>query len=145
MSENPGSAIKIALIEPEAKDAARIKELVRTGSVPALLVDAMASASPDLRDAEIILLGLQSLDMTGKELLARLHAGFPETPLVVLAGADAAAWASEAVRLGAQHVLLKSQLTPDKLSSTLRFYVHYIQGRKRSARPPEPTPPARRA
>ncbi|MEQ1919397.1 MAG: hypothetical protein ABL955_09370 [Elusimicrobiota bacterium] len=136
MSENPEGAIKIALIEPDAKDSARIKELVKTGSVPAEVADAMTSASPDLAKAEIILLSLHRLDATGKELLARLHAGFPETPLVVLSGSDAAAWASEAVRLGAQHVLPKSELTPEKISSTLRYYVHYTQGRKRPVAAP---------
>ena len=136
MSENPEGAIKIALIEPDAKDSDRITDLMKMGSVPAEVADAMASANPDLAEAEIILLGLQSLDATGKELLVRLHAGFPKTPLVILAGADAATWASEAVRLGAQHVLPKNQLTPEKLSSTLRYYVHYTQGRKRSAPAP---------
>lgn len=131
MSENPEGAIKIALIEPDAKDSARIKELVKTGSVPADVADALASASPDLDGAEIILLGLQSLGATEKELLTRIHSGFPKTPLVVLAGSGSAAWASEAVRLGAQHVLPKSDLTPEKISSTLRYYVHYAQGRKR--------------
>lgn len=145
MSENPEGAVKIALIEPEAGDAARLKELIAAGSVPAEVADAMADESPHLADAEIILIGLDRLGATEKELLSRLHAGFPKTPLIVLAGAQAAASSGEAVRLGAQHVLLKSQLTPDKLASTLRFYVHYIQGRARPARAPEPTPPAHRA
>ena len=133
MNENPEGAIKIALIEPDANDSKRIKEMLTTGTVPSQVTDALLSVSPDLADAEIILLGVQSLGATEKELLLRLHVGFPKTPLILLAGPGSAAWASEAVRLGAQHVLAKSELTPEKFSSTLRYYVHYIQDRKRPA------------
>ncbi|MDD5303287.1 MAG: hypothetical protein PHS14_09280 [Elusimicrobia bacterium] len=133
MSECPEGSIKIALIEPEASDVARIRELVKTGSIPADVADVMASENPDLESAEIMLIGLHDLGATERELLARLHAGFPATPLIVLAGSDSPSLAAEAVRLGAHHVLLKSRLTPEKLSSTIRYFVHYTLDRKRPA------------
>ena len=128
----PEGLIKVALVEPVASDAARIKELVATGSIPAEITDALACERPDLAEAEIIMVGLQSLDATERELVARLHAGFPRTPLVVLAGSDAS-WAGEAMRLCAHHVLIKSDLTPKKMASTIRYFVHYTLHRKRAA------------
>lgn len=132
MTEMPEGLIKVALIKPVASDAARIKELVATGSIPAEITDVLACDRPDLAEAEIIMVGLQSLDATERELLGRMRAGFPRTPLVVLAGSDSS-WASEAVRLGAHHVLVKSDLTPKKMASTIRYFVHYILHRKRAA------------
>ena len=125
----PEGLVEIALIEPDAGDAARIRDLVLAGSLPSRVADAMAEDQPDLGRAEIILIGLQGLGAAEKALLARLHAEFPRTPLVVLAGADASAWVDEAVSLGAFLVLLKSQLTTAKLSSTLRYCACYLQNR----------------
>lgn len=120
------ASIKIALIEPEAGDAAWISELVREGDSPADVTDEIAAESPDIADARIILLGLEQLGSVEMEALTKLHAGFPRTPLIVLAGPGLAARAGEAVSLGAQHVLLKSELTSAKLSSALRYYTHYM-------------------
>jgi DNA-binding NarL/FixJ family response regulator len=132
VSEMPEGLIKVALVEPVASDAARIKELVATGSIPAEITDALTSERPDLAEAEIIMIGLQALGTTERELLVRMRAGFPRTPLVVLAGSDTS-WASEAVRLGAHHVLIKSDLTPKKMASTIRYFVHYALHRKRAS------------
>jgi DNA-binding NarL/FixJ family response regulator len=121
----PGGLIQIALIEPDALDAARLKELVSEGSVRAEVVDALKSETPDLESAGMIMAGLQSLGGPEKELITRLHAGFPSIPVIVLAGFDDPDWVAEAVSLGAAHVLLKSELTADKLSSVIRYFVHY--------------------
>ena len=123
-AEHEGT-VKIALIEPEPADAAWIEGLVRLGSIPADVADVMASDHPDLANAEIILMGLESLGAPEREALSKVHAGFPGIPLVVLAGADSTSWAAEAVRMGAQHVLFKSELTSGKLSSALRYYAYY--------------------
>ncbi|MDP3542639.1 MAG: response regulator [Elusimicrobiota bacterium] len=125
MSERPEESIKIALIEPEASDVERIKELVKSGSIHAEIADAMSIETPHLESAQIILLGLQDLGPVEIEALTRLHAGYPKIPLIVLAGPALAPRAAEAVRLGAQHVLVKSELTTEKLSSTLRYFLGY--------------------
>lgn len=121
---NDGS-IKVALIEPEPGDAAWISDLVRAGEGPVSVTDEIAAERPDIADAEIILLGLAQLGAVEIEALTRLHAGFPKTPLIVLAGPAVAARAGEAVGFGAQHVLLKSELTPEKISSAMRYYLRY--------------------
>lgn len=118
-------SIKVALIEPEAGDVAWISELARAGDAPVDITDEIAAANPHIADAEIILLGLQELGEVEIEALTRLHAGFPRTPLIVLAGPGVAARAGEAVGFGAQHVLAKDDLTPAKLSSTLRYFLRY--------------------
>ncbi|MBI2386547.1 MAG: response regulator transcription factor [Elusimicrobia bacterium] len=124
---NDGS-IKISLIEPVAGDVAWISELARSGDASVDVTDEIAAERPDIAGAEIILLGLQDLGEVEIEALTRLHAGFPETPLIVLAGPGVAGRAGEAVGFGAQHVLLKSELTPSKLSSALRYYLRYAPG-----------------
>ncbi len=71
-----------------------------------------------------------------------MHAGYPLIPLIVLADSDNASWTGEALSLGAQHVLDKSRQTPEKLASTIRYYVRY--GRRPGPLGPKElgTPPA---
>lgn len=52
----------------------------------------------------------------------------------MLAGPDAAARGGEAVSLGAQYVIPKSELTAAKLSSLIRYYAGYTGGHA----PPSP-------
>ena len=133
MSEWPAGIIKIALIEPEASGVARIKELVKAGGIPAEVADAMSAETPRLESAEIILLGLHGFDEPERTAIARLHAGFPRTPLIVLLYPGAASRAGEAVRLGAQYALLDDELTPAKLSSLVRYYADYARERPEDA------------
>lgn len=125
MNTRHDGSVRIALIEPAASEAAWIASMVRTGSVPADVADVMTHEHPDMTDAEVILIGLESMGETEQFALKSLRAGFPNTPLVVLAGPEAAASKWEALRLGAQLVLSKTSLTSEKLSSALRFYTHY--------------------
>lgn len=128
MNAATAGSIKISLIEPRAADVGWISELARAGEAPVSVTDEIASERADIGDAEIILLGLEELGSVEIEALTKIHAGFPRTPLIVLAGPAVAARAGEAVSLGAQHVLVKSELTPEKLSSALRFFLRYAHG-----------------
>jgi DNA-binding NarL/FixJ family response regulator len=125
VGETLGGLVSIALIEPNALDAARLKELVLRGSVRAEVADVLSSETRDFAGAEIIMAGLQALDARDKELITRLRDGFPKVPVIVLAGFDDPDLVSEAVSLGAAHVLIKRDLTADKLSSVIRYFVHY--------------------
>ncbi len=134
--------IRIALIQPEAAEVARIKDLVKAGSLSVDLADVIASERPDLGGAQIILVGVGRLEAPERETLERVHAGYPHIPMIVLADGDGADWTGEALSLGAQHVLDKSRQTPEKLSSTIRYYVRY--GRRAGPLGPKEvgTPPA---
>ncbi len=125
MNSKHDGSVKVALIEPAASEAAWIASMVHTGSVPSDVADVMTHEHPDMADAEIILIGLESMGATEQFALKSLRAGFPNTPQVVLAGPEAAAASWEALRLGAALVLSKTSLTSEKLSSALRFYTHY--------------------
>jgi len=129
VSEWPAGIIRIALIEPEARGVARVKELVKAGGIPAEVADAMSAETPHLESAEIILLGLHGFDEPERTAIARLHAGFPDAPLIVLLHPGAASRAGEAVRLGAQYAILNEELTPAKLSSLVRYYADYARDR----------------
>lgn len=133
MSEQPEGLIEIALIEPEPNEAARIAKLVTEGSIPARVTNLMACENPNLDRVDMFLVGFHELGAVEKELLTRLHNDFTQTPLVVLADKDPAGWAYEAMRLGANLVLLKSDLTPSKLSSSIRYFIHYILHHKRAS------------
>lgn len=128
MNATNAGSIKISLIEPQAGDVGWISELARAGDAPVSVTDEIASERTDIGDAEIILLGLEELGSVEIEALTKIHAGFPRTPLIVLAGPAVAARAGEAVGFGAQHVLVKSELTPEKLSSALRYFLRYAPG-----------------
>lgn len=129
MSEWPAGIIKIALIEPEASGVARIKDLVKAGGIAVEVVDAMSAETPRLESAEIILLGLHGFDEPERAAITRLHAGFPDAPLIAVLHPGAASAAGEAVRLGAQYALLDDELTPAKLSSLVRYYADYARAR----------------
>lgn len=116
-------AVKIALIEPKSDDAVWIEWLLFMAGVStdvARVAWPSASARPEIEDAEIILIGLQRLGPPERAALTRLRASHPRVPVVVLAGPDASAWAGDAVRLGAMHMIHKSQLTSAALLSTIR-------------------------
>lgn len=113
-------SVKIALLERETDDAVWIEWLLFMAGVSSE-VSRVDWARPEIGDAQLILIGLQSLDAPEKKALARLHARFPSVPVVILAGADASSWVGDAVQLGAMHLLYKNQLTPEALSSTIRY------------------------
>jgi DNA-binding NarL/FixJ family response regulator len=137
MSPRPERAIKIALIEPEPLHAVLIDELIRLGGVP--------SARTPAAEADIILLGFDNLGDREMDFIESLHGVFSDTPIVVLSGTNAGPWSGEAVRLGAQLVLAKGELTSDKLASAIRFYACYVNDRGDAAaigwsRPEAPSP-----
>jgi DNA-binding NarL/FixJ family response regulator len=137
MIPTPSGAIKIALIEPEPRHTVWIDELIRLGGVPA------ARTTPN--EADVILLGLETFGCSEMDFVESLHAIFPETPIVILSGTDSRLWTGEAVRLGAQHVLEKDDLTSDKLASAIRFYACYVGERPGEAVAwPKPTGPLSR-
>lgn len=127
MNATSDGTIRVALIEPEVEDAVWISKLARAGDACVELTDEIAAERPDIEGAEIILLGLKHLGEVEIEALTRLHAGFPKTPMIVLAGPDVAARAGEAVGFGAQHVASKVDLTSAKLSSLIRYYTSYAR------------------
>lgn len=116
-------AVKIALIEPKKDDAVWLEWLLYMAGV-STDVARVDWARPEIGDAQLILLGLERLDEQERKILSRLHALYPRVPLVILAGASAAARAGDAVRLGALHMLRKSALTPAALTSTIRHCAH---------------------
>ncbi len=127
MNAPASEKIKIALIDPDPAAVARIKEMAAASSLPAVVSDVMSGETPELKDADLIVISLASFDETSREAVVRVRSGFPAAPLIVLSGPGGSTWTGEVLGLGAQHVLDKGALTPEKLSSTIRYYARYAR------------------
>ena len=122
-SARPAGAVRIALIEPDEDEAAWVEAVLESVAIRTEVkrVNWPTPYAPTaIGDAGLILIGIEQLDAPQREALNLLHARFPRIPVVVLAGPDAFSWGGQALRLGALHLLLKSRLTAEALSSTIR-------------------------
>jgi signal transduction histidine kinase/ActR/RegA family two-component response regulator len=75
----------------------------------------------ELPPPNVILLDLNLPDARGLETLDRVHNAAALIPIVVLTSLENEATAIEAIRLGAQDYLLKSEITPALLARSLRY------------------------
>ncbi len=129
--------IQVLLVEDDRDGAEIIREYV--ASAPGLDVrlhraETLASAEARLREEpefDLVVLDLTLPDAAGTETLDRVAALAPRLPIVVLAGLEDAELAWEAVRRGAADYLLKDDLTPDLLLSSLRYALDRAEGVRR--------------
>ena len=88
-------------------------------------VDRLGTAIERLRTGgfDVVLLDLALPDSSGLGTFARLYAEAPDTPIVVLAGADDETTALKAVKSGAQDYLIKDQVHATLLERSLRYAI----------------------
>ncbi|MBF0188113.1 MAG: tetrathionate reductase family octaheme c-type cytochrome, partial [Magnetococcales bacterium] len=109
---------------------AEVKELLP--SAPVLKrADSLKAAFKALHrdNYDLILLDLGLPDSSGLASFTQIHTAFPETPIVLLTGLEQEATGAEAVHLGAQDVLRKSEVNPIVLARAIRYarYRHQIE------------------
>jgi DNA-binding NtrC family response regulator len=117
---------RILLIEDNLADARLVQEAVRH-SEPcrvqlahcASLADAVAYLGREAVD--LVLLDLDLPDASGLEALAQLDRTSPRTPVIVLTGLDDDATALEALRRGAQDLLVKGTVGGERLLRSVRY------------------------
>jgi PleD family two-component response regulator len=119
---DPGGVARVLLIEEHAHDAMLVAEMLRSAWPDGLVLMHAArvdDATQELLDhgASCVLLGLQRT--TDTELIEHVHTTAPDVAIVVL-GHEAGEIASlEAIRAGAQDLLSKTELSPQRLRRAL--------------------------
>jgi signal transduction histidine kinase len=112
----------ILLVEDNPGDRALVREyLPRTHVLREAATGAEARAALEARRPDLALLDYSLPDVDGLVLLADFAAY--DVPVVMLTGMEATAVAVEAMRAGAQHYLLKGDLTPDALEHAIGHVV----------------------
>ena len=123
---SPDDPLIILLIEDNPGDARLVKEMLDEGAASAfelLHADQVSTAIPLLESepVDIILLDLGLPDGTGLDTLIKVHALAPEVPIVVFSQAEDESLAVKAVRIGAQDFLVKTQITSQLLTRSVRY------------------------
>jgi phosphoserine phosphatase RsbU/P len=117
-------AVAVLVIEDEPEFAAVLSAILETED--GMTVRCAASIAEGRREfaaagANIILLDLGLPDSNGLATLDAVHRLAPDSPIVVLTGADDEAMAIEAVRRGAQDYLVKTEIGTRTLVRGLRY------------------------
>ena len=117
--------IRVLAVEDNAGDrdllrehfeCSRNKYRLTFASTLAAAVDAALTDPPQL-----VLLDLGLPDSTGLDTLVRLRQAIPDTPVVVVTGAEDEDLALEALARGAQDYLPKDALQPELIARTIRY------------------------
>jgi len=118
--------IRILLIEPNPADAAQFEEWLSAASSPAFEVRRAPSFEQGLplaRDADAVLLGMPMIDVENLPRVSRMRDAAPAVPLVILLGHAKEVAMLEALRLGAQDLLVKTELDDRSLRRRIRFAI----------------------
>ncbi|MDE1901548.1 MAG: response regulator [Alphaproteobacteria bacterium] len=87
----------------------------------------------DAENPDCVLLDYSLPGRNGIEVLKRIRAGFPFTPVLVLTGQGSETIAVAAIQEGAQHYIVKSQITPESLGRGIRMAIEHCAMRRRIA------------
>jgi len=120
--------IKVLLIEDNPGDARLIREMLREKShvtFDLICVDRLKAGMEQLAQGNIdlILLDLGLPDSGGLDTFAKLYAREPNLPIIVLTGLDDERLGLEAVIMGAQDYLVKSQVSSNLLIPAVRYAI----------------------
>ncbi len=131
MNDVLSKTINVLLVEDSAAVALQIQEFLRraTGSFA-------LSHAVDLRtgirlaqenQADVILLDLGLPDSDGLDTLVQMHQYAPDVPTIVFTGVSNEEVSLEALRLGAQDYLVKSQVNGRLISRAIRYAIERKQ------------------
>ncbi len=113
IEDNPADAhLMMVLLEVSGADHFKVEKVVRLCEG----LERIAEGGVD-----VVLLDLELPDSIGLETFTRLKAEAPEMPVVVLTGLEDETVAQEAVKLGAQDYLPKSEMSGSFLVRSLLF------------------------
>jgi two-component system cell cycle response regulator len=124
----PSEQIHILLVEGDPVDARRLAQMLRTvGAAKFRLRRAhkLRLAKRHLRNgrADVALVDLSLPDAKGLDVLVEAQRTAPSVPFIALSGAADDSLAAQALQLGAQDFLVKSELNPCQLARALSFAI----------------------
>ena len=132
-----GDTVRILLIEDNAGDIQLIREaMADSRTVKSGLITFEIEIATRLDDGleklyrggfDVVLLDLTLPDSQGFATLEKVREQEPETPIVLMTVIEDEAFALQAVRVGAQDFLMKSQMTGDLLARSIRYAIERKQ------------------
>ena len=122
----PSDAITILLVEDDADDAERIRQMlaqVHGGSILLLRADRLTSALEIIGQGgvNLIMLDLSLPDSRGLEAMARIQSRAPDVPILLLSSAPDEELSIKAMQAGAQDFLAKDRINGPALVRIIRF------------------------
>ncbi len=117
-------ALNILLVEDSAPDALLIQACLGEGSGPSHTVTHVSRATEAVqhlrgREAHVILLDLLLPDVVGVECVTLIRATAPDPAIVVISGLDNDDVIARALEEGAQHYLLKDDISAESLQRVI--------------------------
>lgn len=125
MSSEP---IQILLVESDPIDARRLAQMLRAGSAGKFRLrraHKLRQAKRHLQNgrADVALIDLSLADAQGLDILLEAQRAAPNVPFIALSGAADESLAAQALQLGAQDFLVKSEINPGQLARALSFAI----------------------
>ncbi len=125
---NNSNTIRVLLIEDNPGDARLIRELLTESQSATFTLEWRDRLDAGLKvltedGADMVLADLGLSDSQGLDTYQKLHAEFPELPIVVLSGLDDESMAVKAVRDGAQDYLVKGRIDGKLLARSIRYAI----------------------
>ena len=120
------AVIRVLLIEPNPADASQFEAWLDSAKSPAFEVVRAPNFEQGLSQAarmDAVLLGMPMIDVENLPRISRMRDTAPAVPLVILLGHAKEVAMLEALRLGAQDLLLKTELDEKSLRRRIRFAI----------------------
>jgi len=124
----PSQRIQILLVEGNPVEARRLVQMLRAGGATNFRLRCahkLHQAKRHLENgrADVALIDLSLPDAQGLDILVEAQQTAPSVPFIALSGAPDDSLAAQALQLGAQDFLVKSEISPGHLARALSFAI----------------------
>jgi two-component system cell cycle response regulator len=124
----PSEQLQILLVEGDPVDARRLAQMLRTGGLAKFRlrrVYRLREAKRHLQNnrADVALVALSLPDAQGLDVLVEAQQTAPSVPFIALSETPDDSLAAQALQLGAQDFLVKSEINPGLLARALSFAI----------------------
>jgi diguanylate cyclase (GGDEF)-like protein len=124
----PSQQIQILLVEGNPIDARRLAQMLRTGGAINFRLrraHKLRQAKRHLENgrADVALIDLSLPDAQGLDILIEAQQAAPRVPFIALSASADDSLAAQALQLGAQDFLVKSEINPGQLARALSFAI----------------------
>jgi diguanylate cyclase (GGDEF)-like protein len=124
----PSEQLQILLVEGDPVDARRLAQMLRAGGLAKFRLrraHRLREAKRHLQNnrADVALVALSLPDAQGLDVLVEAQQTAPSVPFIALSGTPDDSLAAQALQLGAQDFLVKSEINPGQLARALSFAI----------------------